>query len=302
MRTKMTRGTSLLVLLVGLCLATPGFGQFLIEGTEELEFDRTEAWAMKWVTSLSLATGLGLPPELEAGSYEIGFEGELIPQLTPQERLVGFNGTKLEDLNKTRFIGRPRLTVGLANNFSLGVGYIPPIDVGGVKANVLSLSLAKSVRLGDTVRLGVRGLGQFGNVKGDITCDADTVAAGVDPVRNPSECMAVSDDEYKQRVFGGEVSLGYSGVVEPYVSFGVNYMDLEFQTNALYADLDDRTLLLTSGTTFHLTGGVRLQMTQSVYATGEIFYTPLSVARPPEFASQTESLVHARFALIVRLR
>ena len=41
---------------------------------QELDFDRPESWAMKYVTSVTLATGFGVPRALKPGSLEIGFE------------------------------------------------------------------------------------------------------------------------------------------------------------------------------------------------------------------------------------
>jgi hypothetical protein len=63
--------------------------------------------------------------------------------------------------------------------------------VGGVKPNLFAAGIGRPFTLSDQWRLGLRGYGQFGTIKGDITCDADTVAAGLDPERNPFLCEEV---------------------------------------------------------------------------------------------------------------
>ena len=107
--------------------------QPLVSGAENLDFDRPEAWAMKYFASLSLLTSMGAPKAYEPGAILLGFEGGWVPHLSEEQRRVGFNGTKLEDLNKTSFFGRVRATVGLPSKFSVDIGYVPPIELNGAK-------------------------------------------------------------------------------------------------------------------------------------------------------------------------
>ena len=278
--------------------------QVLIEGTQKLDFDRTEAWAMKYFASIALFTGFGVPPDVEPGAIALGFEAGWIPSLSEEKRRVGFNGTKVEDLNKTPFFGRARLMIGLPNNFSLTLGYTPPIEVGGVKPNLFALSVGRPFHLSERWRLGLRGFGQFGTIEGDITCDTDTVAAGMDSVNNPFQCEAISNDEFWQRVVGGEATIGYTSADQkwtPYVGLSVNYLDLEFQIDALYSGLRDRNLQLTEGVTYALATGIGYAITPKLGITGEAFYSWLSVARPPSTLSQNEGVFDVRFLATYQL-
>ena len=46
---------------------------------QDLSFDRTESWAMKYFASVNLFTGLGVPREMEPGSLELGLELDWVP-------------------------------------------------------------------------------------------------------------------------------------------------------------------------------------------------------------------------------
>jgi hypothetical protein len=304
MRLQTTRALSstalILVLSVGGAAA-----QDVVSGTEQLEFNRPEAWAMKYFATVGIMTGFGVPPEIESGAIDLGFEGGWIPSLSEDQRRVGFDGTKLEDLNRTSFFGRIRLTIGLPNQFSLGLGYVPPISVGGIKPNLFAVSIGRPFKLTDQWRLGLRGYGQFGTIEGDITCDAETVAAGRDPERNPFFCQEISNDQHKQRMAGGEATLGWVSPNRrwtPYFGFAVNYMDLEFQVDAQYSGLIDQTLQLTDGASYSVTSGVGYTLTPKLKLTGEVFYSWLDVVRPPATSTQNDGLFNLRFLISYQLR
>lgn len=270
-----------------------------IEGTEEIRFDRTESWAMKYFTSVTLFTGMGVPDKLGKGAIDLGFEGGFVPQLDEDQRRVGFEGTKVEDLNRTSFIGRVRGRIGLSENYSLELGYIPPIEMNGVKANVFSAAVGRPFQAGEGFRLGVRGYGQIGTFKGDITCSTDEIEAGP----NSFECEAPSNDEETQRVLGVEITGGYvsEGPLRPYFGVAFNYLDLEFQVDADYHGVDDHTLLLTSGGTVSLTGGANYVVNENWRLTGELFYSWLSVVRPPDTSSENDGLFNFRFLVTYRI-
>src|SRR5512134_3653576 len=249
--------------------------QAVVETTETLDFDRPESWGMKYYASLALLTGMGAPERREAGTIEIGFEGSYVPQMSDEQRRIGFHGTKLEDVNKTSFFGRIRGSVGLGKGIALELGYTPPVEVGGAKPNILALALGRPFELSPTWRLGVRGYGQIGTIEADITCSADEVAAGDDLQLNPFQCVEPSQDESRQKVIGLELVAGYDGAsrFKPYVGIGLNYMDLEFQVNALYSDgqVEDHNLQLTSGTTVSASAGLSFVANAHWRVTGEVF-------------------------------
>ena len=124
---------SAVIALSGLSLRVyahePGEPGELIEFNEILAKDRPEAWAMKLVGSELLLTSMGVPKPVPVGRIELGVEAGWLPTLSDQQRLIGFNGTKRENVNRTSLFARPRVTVGLPSGVSFTFGYIPPVRV-----------------------------------------------------------------------------------------------------------------------------------------------------------------------------
>jgi opacity protein-like surface antigen len=299
---------SVLVLVVGLAAvaAAPARAQFVVAETETLDFDRPESWGMKYYASLALLTGMGVPEKRAAGSVDLGFEGSYVPQMSDEERRIGFNGTKLEDVNKTSFFGRIRGSVGLGKGLALELGYTPPVEKGGAKPNILALALGRPFDLSQRWRLGVRGYGQIGTIQADITCSADEAAAGDDVQQNPFQCVEPSEDESQQKLIGLELVAGYDGDsrFKPYVGLGLNYMDLEFHVNALYAkgQVEDHNVQLTNGTTVSATAGLTFEASARWRVTAELFYSWLSIVRPPATSSANEGFFNGRVFVSYRVR
>jgi opacity protein-like surface antigen len=283
----------------------PARAQLVVTDTERLDFDRPESWGMKYYTSLALLSGMGVPQERTAGAVELGFEGGYVPQLTDTERLIGFAGTKLEDVNKTSYFGRVRGSVGLGKGVALELAYTPPIERGGATPNIFALALGKPLLLSRAWRLGLRAYGQIGTIRADVTCSAGEVAAGDDILANPFRCVRPSDDESRQKVAGLELVVGYDGRsrLKPYAGIGLSYMDLEFHVNADYSDgrVEDHTVQLTSGTTLSATAGLTFAATKRLRVTGELFYSWLSVARPPSTTSANEGFLNGRVLVSYRV-
>ena len=292
--------------LFALCLAASGEAQLIIDIEDELDFDRPESWAMKYFASLTLLTGLGAPKELEPGQVDLQLETDWVPHLSADERRVGFQGTKVEDLNRTSVFFRPRVIVGLPHELSFTFSWIPPIEMFDVEPNLLAGALGRPIYHGKSWRLGLRGYAQYGTIKGDFTCPKDEVAAGDDPDLNPFGCEEVSSDEHEMTTLGLELSWAWeskgSNRWEPYVALAINAMDLEFQVNARYSGIEDHTLLLTDGTTLALTGGTSYRAGERWKVVGEIFYSPLDVVRPPDTSTQNDSLFNIRTLLSYQIR
>ena len=283
-----------LILFSSLASAQP-----LIEETENLAFDAPESWAMKYYASLALMTGMGVPEAFGAGRIGLGFEGGIVPQLSEEQRRVGFGGVKVEDLNRTHIFGRLRGRIGLTESATLELGYVPPLEVDGTKAHVFSVAVGRPFAVNDNWQVGVRGYGHFGTIDGDITCSASDLEGP-----NPYHCVAPSDDHQSQRAFGAEITTGYvsASPLRPYVGVAVNYLDLEFQVDAMHSGVHDRTLQLTDGATVYLTGGATYAAGEKWRITGELFYSWLSVVRPPETASENDGLFNFRFLVSYRIR
>jgi len=295
----------LLAAAYSVAAAVPAAAQHHDAEPETLDFERPESWGMKYYASLALPTGMGAPQTRAAGELEFGLEGGHVPQLSDAERRIGFNGSKLEDVNKTRLFGRARASVGLGKAVALELGYTPPIEMGGARANILALALGRPFELAPSWRLGVRGYGQIGTIEADITCSADEAAAGEDVGANPLQCVRPSQDESRHKLVGLELVTSYDGRArfKPYLGIGFNYLDLEFRINAVYAGglVDDRAVQLTSGTTAFATAGLSFAASERVRLTAELFYSWLRVARPPSAASANEGLLNGRVLVSYRV-
>ena len=288
------------ILTLTLLAVAPVRGQQLvISETETLEFDRPEAWGMKYYASLGLLTSMGAPERRAPGEVALGFEGASVPQLSDEERRIGFNGTKLEDVNRTSFFGRVRGSVGLGAGLALDLAWTPPIEFDGAKPNLLAASLSRPFSLSQSWRLGLRGYGQIGKIEADITCSADEVAGGNDLDQNPFLCVEPSQDESRQKAVGLELVAGYDsgGRFKPYAGVAVTYMDLEFRVNALYGAglIEDHTVQLTDGTTVAALAGVTFAPSPRWRITGEAFYSWLDIKRPPATTASNEGFFNVRF-------
>lgn len=296
LRLRRVPGILILMLLAGVPVRAQ---QLVISETETLAFDRPEAWGMKYYASLGLLTSTGAPERRAPGEVALGFEGASVPQLSDEERRIGFNGTKLEDVNRTSFFGRVRGSVGLGAGLALDLAWTPPIEFDGAKPNLLAASLSRPFSLSQSWRLGLRGYGQIGKIEADITCSADEVAGGNDLDQNPFLCVEPSQDESRQKAIGLELVAGYDsgGRFKPYAGVAVTYMDLEFRVNALYGAglIEDHTVQLTDGTTVAALAGVTFAPSPRWRITGEAFYSWLDIKRPPATTASNEGFFNVRF-------
>lgn len=290
-------------LVLGILAAGGASAQSVIDVEEALAFDRPESWAMKYFTSVALPTTVRAPDPLAPGAIVLGFEGGYVPQLSDDQRRVGFNGTKLEDVNKTQFFGRVRGDIGLPGRYAIELGYVPPIEVNGATPHLFFAGFGRAFAPSPTWGIAVRGYGQFGSMEGDITCSADEAAGGSDPSLNPFLCEAPSNDRLEQRVLGASITFGYgAGAWRPYFGAALNYLDLSFQVDARYSGVVDRTLQTTSGATGCFTGGLTYAPSDRWRFGAELFYSPLTVVRPPSTSSQDDGLLNGRFFVSYRLR
>lgn len=276
----------------------------ILDEVDRMDFDRPESWALKYFASVSMMTGMGVPKPIDYGAIELGLEGGWIPSLSEDQRRVGFVGNKVEDINRNSVYGRLRATFGLPNDFSVTLGYSPPVRTSGVEAQLFNLAVARPVFETNSWRLGLRLHGQKGDVEGDFTCPSD-IAGIDDPNLNPEDCAEGSSDEVSLDYVGLELSAApkiWGERWEPYLAVSANYMDLAFQVDARYSIFVDRTLLLTDGWTWSLAGGVGYRWTDKLGVTGELFYTPLDVVRNPSAGSENDGLFNARFLLAYVIR
>ncbi len=287
-----------------LCWASAGpglFAQQTFGGEEILAKDRPEAWIMKRVTS-ELEMHTEVARDVRPWSVELGLESGWIPSLDAGQRLIGFNGTKEENVNRTPAYLRPRVSIGLPASISLDLGYIPPVRLGGIRPNHLAWSLGRPIVSRSWWRVGGRVHGQFGNLRGDITCDKETVAAGQDPIHNRFGCEAPSNDEMRVRAVGLELGSAFAvgKRLEPYATVGWSYFKGEFQTDARYSGIHDISRLTTSGPTFPLAAGVGYRISERIRIDASASYTPLQVRR--QGIRVNDGLFNLRFSVSYRIR
>ncbi len=186
------------------------------------------------IFSVALAfSGAGAPERSAPAALRVGFEGSYLPNVdestaTPTTCRPGKGP---ENTNLLPAFPRPRIAVALPASFTLEASWVPPIRVEGVKANLFSLSLARSFDLGTrAIALALRTHATVGSVRAPITCD-DQALGDVQ-----SECFGGtrSDDKFSPNIFGIEVALGGrlgSGRLYPYVGGGYNRLQPRFQVN-----------------------------------------------------------------------
>ncbi|MCJ7754615.1 MAG: hypothetical protein MUP13_08625 [Thermoanaerobaculales bacterium] len=289
------------ILLVAIAVAGPLSAQ-VIDDVEDLDWDRPEAWAMKYFNSVSILTGLGPPTARKPWTFSVGLELDTIPQLSEDQRRIGFGGAKVEDINRLPAIFRPRVTVGLPAKISLDVAWVPPVEVRGVESNLLAIAFERPFYSAGPWTLGVRIYGQLGKVSGDFTCSEDDASFPPGPPDNIYGCEAPSEDELTLNYLGAAFTGGYR-LKKTDFHWGVaaNYMDMKFQVNALTYGMSDRSQLFADGWTWSVNGGASWRLGRRTSLAAELFYSPLSVIRPPSTSQNNDPLFNLRTMLRIDL-
>jgi hypothetical protein len=294
-----------LVALVLLSLSGAAAAQERIEIVQELDFDRPEAWGMKFAAAVTAFTPLAPPAPRVRGEVEVAVEGASVPSLSTEERRIGFVGTKVEDIDRAPAFVRFRASFGLGAASSLELGVVPPVELDGLEPRYLALALARPLLERGRLQLGGRIGVQAGRLAGDITCSRADVAAGDDPTGNPFGCAAPSEDELE--TLQGAVELvaarrpGREGGFEPFAAFALHRLDGRFQVDAYYRGVVDRSRLETAGTFWSAAIGAAGAIAPGWRLAGELFYAPLDIRRPGR-GVENEPVLNFRLQLAHRLR
>jgi hypothetical protein len=289
-----------------LLVATAASAQPVVEETIDLEFDRPESWAMQFFAGVTLPMGSAVGPDLPPGAVAFEMEAITIPSLSLEQRTIGFDGIKEEDLNKVPLLGRGRIVVGLPAGFHAMAGWVPPLEISGVKGNLLSAAVARPIPFGNGWSGNVRAFGQEGVIRGAFTCWDEVLAHPPASPGNPFSCEDLSKDEYRISILGAELGLGRSisrfGAPTLYAGAAATAMDAEFRVSALRSGFLDRTLLRSDGTLVTYTAGARWQLASGVTVGGEVVYSPLTVDRNDSRGAIEDPLVNFHFVLGLRAR
>ena len=287
------------VVLAALLLCAEGVrAQIVVHRDEHLASDRPEAWAMNYVAASTFMTGFGATPSLTLGQWSVDAVFAYIPRLSEAQQRIGFNGTKLEDLNKTPVFGRARAMLGLPGGFVAEFGYTPPLQINGTKPrDLIALAIDRRMFERGAFSLSARAFGQHGRVGGDITCPA-TLAGVSDRQQNPFDCQAPSDDRVALNYYGAEVTSAWiAGSWEAHVGLGAVRTELAVQVDSLTFNERDRSRLVARGVLPFTAVGVTRNIGPHWDAAVELLYVPLYVRRPPDFTRDADPLTSVRVQL-----
>ena len=270
----------------------------------ELESAAPETWALRYFTSASLFTGAGPAGRGEPGAFSLGLETLWVPELDREQRTVGYGGHKEEELNRSPVWARLRAKFALPAGFAIEAGWIPPVDIDGVEANLFALAVEKQLLESGPFSLGLRLHLQRGEAKGDFTCKEgkDHLFPPGSP-QNAFGCEAPSKDEVRLDSTGLELSAAYAIETGPTFHAAVSYnrLDVQFQVDALTFGVHDRSLLKNEGDTLTFATGATWTLRRRIGIGFEILYAPLDIERPGR-EKEDDSLLHARALLRVPLR
>ena len=176
----------------------------------------------------------------------------------------------------------------------------------GLKTKLLAVGLDRPVLRTGAWLVGARVYGQFGTVSGSYTCPASRLAFEPGSAGNRDGCQAASSDTASLRYAGGEISAAYrsgdASRLSPHAAFGVAYMDVGFQVNALTFGMVDHTHYLSHGTAISASGGVSYRLTDRFVLSTDVFYSPLAVSRSFGAPVRNDGLFTVRTLLSYRMR
>jgi hypothetical protein len=228
--------------------------------------------------SVPLAYSLAEAPEPPApGALRLGLEGTYLPNIDEEIRTPTTcrPGKGPENLDLLVAFPRPRVSVGLPAGLWFEASWVPPVPLNGVRANLVGLSLQRSIPLArQSPLLTLRAHGVFGLVRAPVTCNDEALQD------QTSVCYqgTRSDDRYHPNIFGVEGVVSWSlgaGQVHPFVGGGLNILHPRFQVNFTdqFGVTDNRKVEvdLTRGALF---GGATWIPAGGIALSGGIFASP----------------------------
>ena len=223
-------------------------------------------------------------PSFARGRVTIGGDLTYIPRPDPAlERTGRCFMPKQESTRISPVFPRPRLTVALPLGIGVEVAYLPPIRVGGAKANLVSgaLSIAQPLFAigGQPLVAAARVHATRGYVNGAITCGADAIQQS-DPAA-PCYGTEKSNDTFRPNMWGIDGSAGRAfrdGKLSVYAGGGVTWLAPRFRVgfedgrgfvDRTRVEVDLRRVALFGGGSWHLAGAWS--------ATAQVYSVPVDV-------------------------
>lgn len=254
-----------------------------------------EAWSMRYLAGTTLLTSHGESPALAPWQWNLAGDLGHIPRLDETQRTVGLGGIKTEDLNKSPVFGRLRGAVGLPGGWVAELAWTPPVEIRGSKArHFFAGSLGRRFIDDGGFSLSARALGQVGEVRGDITCPG-RLAGNPDPVQNPYQCQAPSNDVFTVNYVGADATAAWRrGDWSWHAAAGLVKTRLTAQVDALIFTVNERTKLTSADTLGWFAGGAGYAIDRRWRVGAELLFVPLEVVRPPSGAKDRDSLASLR--------
>lgn len=287
-----------MLLLAALPTPRAALAQSEFRDDQVLPGNRPEAWAMRHAAAATYFTALGATPSLAPGEWRLALDLAEIPHLSQRRRTVGFEGTKLEDLNKSPVFGRFRGALGLVGGWVVELGYTPPLEVDGAQArNLVALALGKRVLEHGGFSLSARAFGQAGRIDGDITCPAE-LAGNPDAMANPYGCEAASRDQVHLRYHGLDLTAAWHGDAWSWhATAGVVRTELAVQVDALTYGVRDRSRLSSRAGNGYLAVGSGRRIGAHWWLAAEVLHVPLHVRRGADASRERDPYTGLRLQL-----
>ncbi|HWA16332.1 MAG TPA: hypothetical protein VG817_07860 [Gemmatimonadales bacterium] len=228
--------------------------------------------------STPLAFSNGAAPTLyNPGAVLIGVEATMLPDAS--DRIATPTtcrpGKGPENVNILPGFIRPRLGYSLGNGNVLEISWVPPIEIDGVKANLWSFAVSRSVLLNPrgAVLMG-RVHGTIGHVRAPFVCGE----GDIDEPGNECEGTEISNDKYSPNIFGVELGVGWAwagGRLRPYLGGGYNILHPRFQVDHEEGtgEIDDRKVEVNLSR-WVVFGGLTLQATPRFALSAEGYSSP----------------------------
>lgn len=227
--------------------------------------------------SVPLAFSQGQSPWIyRPGSVQIGIEGTLLPDANSRIRTP----TKCrptagpENWNLASGFLRPRIGFELGDGVLLEASWVPPVKINGIKPNLWSFALSRTVPMNKSGTMFVGRLHTtLGSIHAPITCPAGALAT-------PGPCLNAtkSNDRFSPNIFGLELAFAWplaQGRLRPYVGGGYNILHPRFQVS--YSDsLGQRNNQKTSVNMSRWTvfGGATLEPIRGLMLSAEAYSAP----------------------------
>ncbi|HWH61034.1 MAG TPA: hypothetical protein VN682_25645 [Terriglobales bacterium] len=293
-----------LILLIGItAIAGSGIMAQSSGGVPNVQigFDRPEAWALKrFDAALLPSTMLPVAPDglRQVGAISVGVEADWLPMLSATQQTVGFNGTKLEDLNEAPALVRPVIGVQMPWKLRAFATAPLPISTFGIKPRLFAFGVERPLLERGPWTLDWQAYGQVGSVKGAITCPASAVAAPPGSPANPTDCVALSSDIASLRYAGSQLQVAHSFPQMPklvlHASVAGTFDDVAFQSHGPTTFGLSQLRQWAHGGMFSTAGGVTYLFNQRIAFTVDVFYTPLEVRRTAGAPVTNDGLFNVR--------